>query len=69
MLPESTRTAPEAAAAVGCEVGAIVKSLVFRIGEEAVLALVSGSNRADEAFYKAHPGAAGAATVEGGHAD
>jgi prolyl-tRNA editing enzyme YbaK/EbsC (Cys-tRNA(Pro) deacylase) len=48
-LDASTRTAPEAAGAVGCEVGAIVKSLVFR-GQsgEAVLALVSGANRADE---------------------
>jgi prolyl-tRNA editing enzyme YbaK/EbsC (Cys-tRNA(Pro) deacylase) len=50
-LDASTRTATEAAAAVGCELGAIVKSLVFR-GERsraAVLVLVSGDNRADEA--------------------
>jgi prolyl-tRNA editing enzyme YbaK/EbsC (Cys-tRNA(Pro) deacylase) len=57
-LPDSTRTAPEAAAAVGCEVGAIVKSLVFRVGEEAVLALVSGGNRADESLLEAGFGAA-----------
>jgi prolyl-tRNA editing enzyme YbaK/EbsC (Cys-tRNA(Pro) deacylase) len=57
-LPASTRTAPEAAAAVGCEVGAIVKSLVFRVGDEAVLALVSGANRADESLLKAGFGAA-----------
>jgi prolyl-tRNA editing enzyme YbaK/EbsC (Cys-tRNA(Pro) deacylase) len=56
-LPDSTRTAPEAAAAVGCEVGAIVKSLVFRSGGEAVLALVSGGNRADEARLEAELGA------------
>jgi prolyl-tRNA editing enzyme YbaK/EbsC (Cys-tRNA(Pro) deacylase) len=56
-LPDSTRTAPEAAAAVGCEVGAIVKSLVFRIGDEAVLALVSGGNRANEALLEAGFGA------------
>jgi prolyl-tRNA editing enzyme YbaK/EbsC (Cys-tRNA(Pro) deacylase) len=49
VLPDSARTAPEAAAAVGTAVGAIVKSLVFRCGDEAVLALVSGANRADEA--------------------
>jgi prolyl-tRNA editing enzyme YbaK/EbsC (Cys-tRNA(Pro) deacylase) len=50
-LDASTRTAPEAAAAVGCELGAIVKSLVFRgMGSgDAVLVLVSGDNRADEA--------------------
>jgi len=57
-LPDSTRTAPEAAAAVGCEVGAIVKSLVFRRGDEAVLALVSGANRADEGLLEAEFGAA-----------
>jgi len=47
-LPDSTRTAPEAAAAVGCELGAIVKSLVFRAGEAPLVALVSGDRRADE---------------------
>ena len=48
-LADATRTAPEAAAAVGCELGAIVKSLVMRGVQsgEPVLALVSGSNRAD----------------------
>lgn len=48
-LPESTRTAAEAGAAVGCEVGQIVKSLVFRVPEtdEAVLVLASGSTRVD----------------------
>jgi prolyl-tRNA editing enzyme YbaK/EbsC (Cys-tRNA(Pro) deacylase) len=50
-LDESTRTAPEAAATVGCALGAIVKSLVFRGARSGapVLALVSGDNRADEA--------------------
>ena len=43
----STRTAEEAAAAVGTTVGQIVKSLVFGAGDHAVLALVSGSNRVD----------------------
>ena len=47
---EDARTAPEAAAVVGCELGAIVKSLVFRDAQgEPVLVLVSGANRADEA--------------------
>jgi prolyl-tRNA editing enzyme YbaK/EbsC (Cys-tRNA(Pro) deacylase) len=58
VLPDSARTAPEAAAAVGTEVGAIVKSLVFRCGDEAVLALVSGANRADEARLEEEFGAA-----------
>jgi prolyl-tRNA editing enzyme YbaK/EbsC (Cys-tRNA(Pro) deacylase) len=55
-LPDSARTAPEAAAAVGVEVGAIVKSLVFRTGEDALLVLVSGANRADEARLEAAVG-------------
>jgi prolyl-tRNA editing enzyme YbaK/EbsC (Cys-tRNA(Pro) deacylase) len=44
-----TRTAADAAAAIGCEVGQIVKSLVFRQGEQgpAVLVLCSGSNTVD----------------------
>lgn len=46
-LAESTRTAQEAASAAGCEVGQIVKSLVFRSGEEALLFLVSGKNQLD----------------------
>ena len=57
-LTDSTRTAPEAAAAVGCELGAIVKSLVFRGADThtPVLALVSGDNRADEAKLEASIG-------------
>lgn len=48
-LPDSTRTAQEAAEAIGCEVSQIVKSLVFktREGDHPVLILTSGSNRVD----------------------
>lgn len=46
-MEESTRTAEEAAAAVGCDVGAIVKSLVFLANDEPLLILVSGPNRVD----------------------
>lgn len=48
-LPDSTRTAAEAGAALGCEVGQIVKSLVFRVPstDSAVLVLASGSTRVD----------------------
>ena len=46
-LTESTRTAQEAAIAAGCEVGQIVKSLVFRSGEDALMFLVSGKNQLD----------------------
>jgi prolyl-tRNA editing enzyme YbaK/EbsC (Cys-tRNA(Pro) deacylase) len=45
--PQGTKTAAEAAAAIGCDVGQIVKSLVFVADGEAFLALTSGSNRAD----------------------
>ena len=46
-LPDSTRTAAEAAAAVGCSVGEIAKSLVFRAGERAIVAIMSGDHRLD----------------------
>src|SRR5262249_13390190 len=44
---ESTRTAEEAAAALGATVGQIVKSLVFLAAGRPILALVSGAHRAD----------------------
>ena len=49
-MPQSTRTADEAAAACGCTVGQIVKSLVFAgaTSGEPVLLLVSGANRVDQ---------------------
>jgi prolyl-tRNA editing enzyme YbaK/EbsC (Cys-tRNA(Pro) deacylase) len=46
-LSESTGTAPEAAAAVGCELGAIVKSLCFLIEDRPVLVLAAGDRRVD----------------------
>jgi prolyl-tRNA editing enzyme YbaK/EbsC (Cys-tRNA(Pro) deacylase) len=46
-FPQGTRTAQDAARAVGCEVGQIVKSLVFLAGDRPFLALTSGPNRAD----------------------
>jgi prolyl-tRNA editing enzyme YbaK/EbsC (Cys-tRNA(Pro) deacylase) len=52
-FPEGTRTAPEAAAAVGCEVGQICKSLVFRVGDDPLLIVASGANRVDEARFRA----------------
>ncbi len=49
-LPDSTRTAQEAAQAIGCTVGQIVKSLVFRTlqSNRPVLVEASGPNRVDE---------------------
>lgn len=46
-FPQGTRTAADAAGAVGCEIGQIVKSLVFVADGEPFLALTSGPNRAD----------------------
>ncbi len=49
-LPDSTRTAKEAAQAIGCQVAQIVKSLIFR-GKESgkpILVVASGSNRVNE---------------------
>ena len=49
-FPESTRTSAEAAAALGCELGQIAKSLVFRAKDSGkpVLVIASGANRVDE---------------------
>jgi prolyl-tRNA editing enzyme YbaK/EbsC (Cys-tRNA(Pro) deacylase) len=47
VFPEGTKTAEDAARAIGCPVSAIVKSLVFVLDEEPVLALVPGDLRAD----------------------
>jgi Cys-tRNA(Pro) deacylase len=47
-FPEGTKTAADAAAAIGVTVGQIVKSLVFGVDGEIVMALVSGSNQLDE---------------------
>lgn len=72
-LPETTRTAADAAKAVGCEIRQIVKSLVFRGRSSGtpILILASGANRVDEAWMtrftsepleRAHPEFARAAT-------
>ncbi len=47
IFPEGTKTAEDAARAVGCDVAAIVKSLVFKVDGEPVLALVPGDERLD----------------------
>ena len=48
-FPEGTRTAADAAAAVGCTVAQIAKSIVFRAGERAAVIVASGTNRVDPA--------------------
>ncbi|CAH0121950.1 MULTISPECIES: YbaK/EbsC family protein [unclassified Paenibacillus] len=49
-LPESTRTAQEAAAAIGCEVAQIAKSIIFRLSGSGspLLVVASGTNRVNE---------------------
>jgi len=44
-LEQTARTALDAATALGCNVGAIVKSLLFSAGEDFILCLVSGDKR------------------------
>lgn len=48
-FPEGTKTAEDAARAIGCHVGQIVKSLVFVADGRPVMAYTSGANRVDEA--------------------
>ncbi|WP_256106099.1 YbaK/EbsC family protein [Streptomyces sp. ODS05-4] len=57
-FPDSTRTAAEAAAAVGCDVSEIVKSLVFAADGEPVLVLMDGSSRVDTERVRRELGAA-----------
>jgi prolyl-tRNA editing enzyme YbaK/EbsC (Cys-tRNA(Pro) deacylase) len=45
VLPDSTRTAAEAAVACGCELGAIVKSLVFVVDGQVTMVLSAGDKR------------------------
>lgn len=45
--PAGAHTATDAAAAVGCDVAQIVKSLIFRAGDRPILVLASGANRVD----------------------
>jgi prolyl-tRNA editing enzyme YbaK/EbsC (Cys-tRNA(Pro) deacylase) len=57
---QTTRTAADAAAAIGCEVGAIVKSIIFKTKHsgQAVLVLTSGSNRVSEPIVESLVGEA-----------
>jgi Cys-tRNA(Pro) deacylase len=63
-FPEGTKTAADAAAAIGVTVGQIVKSLVFGVDGEVVMALVSGSNQLDEKKLALAAGGAKCARVD-----
>ena len=55
-FPAGTRTAEDAARAVGCTVAQIAKSIVLRAGERAVVVIASGTNRVDPAKVAALAG-------------
>lgn len=57
-FPAGTRTAADAAAAVGCTVAQIAKSIVFRCGTRPVVVITSGANRVDQAKAAAALGVA-----------
>jgi prolyl-tRNA editing enzyme YbaK/EbsC (Cys-tRNA(Pro) deacylase) len=67
-FPEGTKTSAEAAAAAGCPLSAIAKSLVFVVegadGEEPVIAVLSGDHRLDTAKLALAAGAAGSRRAE-----
>ena len=48
VMPTATHTAQAAADALGCTVGEIAKSIIFRAGQRAVLVITSGKNRVDD---------------------
>lgn len=57
-LPQSTRTAQEAATALGCDVSQIAKSLIFKtkLTHRPVFILASGSNRVNEKLIESYVG-------------
>ena len=57
VLPDSARTAAEAAAAIGCDVAAIANSLIFVADDVPVLVMTSGGHRVDLASLKTSIGA------------
>jgi prolyl-tRNA editing enzyme YbaK/EbsC (Cys-tRNA(Pro) deacylase) len=65
-FPEGTKTSADAAAAIGCELAQIVKSLVFVVDDDPVIALLPGDLRLDPARLAAAAGGSTArrATLE-----
>ncbi len=63
-FPDGTKTAADAAAAIGVDVGAIVKSLIFAVDGDVVLAYVSGANQLDERKLAAAAGGAKSRRVD-----
>ena len=63
-FPDGTKTAVDAAAAIGVDVGQIVKSLIFAVDGEIVLAYVSGRNQLDEGKLAAAAGGSTCSRVD-----
>ena len=63
-FPEGTKTAQDAADAIGVALGQIVKSLIFGVDGEMVLAYVSGANRLDEQLLAAAAGGSACERVD-----
>lgn len=63
-FPDGTKTAADAAAAIGCDLAQIVKSLIFAVDGEVVLAYVSGANQLDEAKLAVAAGGVRCARVD-----
>jgi prolyl-tRNA editing enzyme YbaK/EbsC (Cys-tRNA(Pro) deacylase) len=55
-FPEGTKSAADAAAAIGCDVAQIASSLAFETGEGVVVVVTSGANRVSEPRLAAHLG-------------
>jgi prolyl-tRNA editing enzyme YbaK/EbsC (Cys-tRNA(Pro) deacylase) len=65
-FPDGTRTAADAAQAIGVSLGQIVKSLIFRLDGQVVAALMSGPNRLDDGRLAAAAGRPGAPVERAG---
>ena len=63
-FPDGTKTALDAATAIGVDVGQIVKSLVFAVDGEIVMAYVSGANQLDETKLAVAAGGARCSRVD-----
>jgi len=63
-FPDGTKTAADAAAAIGVAVGQIVKSLVFAVDGDLVMAYVSGANQLDEKKLAAAAGGSKCSRVD-----
>jgi Cys-tRNA(Pro) deacylase len=66
-FPEGTKTAAAAARAIGVDVGQIVKSLIFSVDGEVVVAYVSGANQLDERKLAALAGGRKSGRVDADH--